>query len=246
MADVRGRTVYSTTRAHTAAAENARLRARAALAPGLLWSAGGGADMKSASLSRSVWIVAVMIPSVARAADVEMVGGRVGRPGSAVVGLAGVNASRTGNPDQGEVRAFGAALNLDIFVATGWSLGLGAGLSRIGSSTSPPAFDTTTTSFRIGPRVGRLIPLGSFLSLWPAVGVGYSREILSSSTPTESLTGSLDPSWLFELDVPLLLHASRYFFVAVGPTLAAAIGSGTQSLSLGSRLSFGLSFDAGG
>jgi len=183
----------------------------------------------------------------ARAADAEgaTASARFGNMGSAVVALGGAGASRTAPSDvAAETRSYTAAANLGIFVENRWSVGLGLGLTRSSSTSSDG--DVALTSFRVGPRLGRLFPIGSFVSVWPEIGIGYARSMQSSSSSTVIFTGLISPSWLVELDVPVLLHPSRYFFIGAGPVLSAGLSSSIQSVSLGSRLSFGLSFDAGG
>jgi hypothetical protein len=201
--------------------------------------------MRSATLARSIVLVATIVPlSAARAADDQATASaRFGRSGSAVVELGLVAGSRTEATDTtSETHSYQGAANLRLFIHDNWAVGLGVGASRIASSFADGS--TTSTSFRIGPRLGRLIPVGSFVSILPEIGLGYARSSSVSNVPV--IGGTPSPSWSIEIVAPILLHASRYFYVAAGPGLGVGLSSAGQSVMLAARLNFGFSFDAGG
>jgi hypothetical protein len=197
----------------------------------------------------AILIWALAPPPHARAADTddgdEAASARFGRAGSAVLGLTAASLSRSaGDETRPAFHGYSARGELSLFVEEGWSVGVGASVNR--STTSYPDGELSSSALAFGPRVGRLLPVASIVSIWPQLWVEYAHATASSSSTTITLTAPPGPVWSVGLDVPVLLHASRTFFVAAGPALVAELGSGGQDLSVGLRLSFGLSLDVGG
>ncbi|HVW24719.1 MAG TPA: hypothetical protein VHC69_05085 [Polyangiaceae bacterium] len=88
-----------------------------------------------------------------------------------------------------------------------------------------------STTFGIGPRVGYDIPLSSFFSIWPKVGLSFS-SVTGPGPDANNLA--------LNLFVPLMLHPAPHFFLGFGPALDVDLtGNQTKSTTIAGRLTIG-------
>ena len=116
------------------------------------------------------------------------------------------------------------SLSVDAFLVDRWSLGVAgeAGWSHGAGAASPAGW---STDYTLEARLGRAIPLGTYATLWPTLGVGASRrDGLASGGARTLLVASVD--------APLLVHPNRRLFVGGGPRVRAVLNGNTQTLEL--------------
>src|SRR6185436_13282681 len=103
----------------------------------------------------------------------------------------------------------------DLVLANGWTAGLGATVAWYRNRSA--SVGGSSSSYAASARLGRVVPISSFASFWPVVALGVHRgPRLFVNNPETALIANID--------LPLVFHASRRFFVGAGPTLAASTG----------------------
>lgn len=123
-----------------------------------------------------------------------------------VAGTPFLSISRDDNDGANAIASTAVVVNpaFDVFVIDGLSIGGEVAFAYVSSSVS----DDNLTVAAIAPRIGWDFPLGSAFSIWPRVGASFAYESQASST-TAIVSASLDAQ--------ILWHATRSFFVGVGP-----------------------------
>jgi len=183
-------------------------------------------------------LASIVTSARARAADPPAALAAFGRPGSAIVEVAGASARSQEVQGLAETtRTVAAALAVSTVITSGWSLGAGLVLGY--GRTTAPSGRITTTELGAELRMGRLTVLAPLVSWWPQVGVGYSRASVSSTDPSITLVGTARGLAMVDLDAPVLLHPGARFFVAAGPGVEARFSSDTQAFAVLGRVSFG-------
>jgi hypothetical protein len=125
------------------------------------------------------------------------------------------------------------SLAADLVLKDGWTVGLGATASWVHATSA--AVVGSQSTYGASARLGRVVPLSSFASVWPVVGLGATRGPRLFPTNPET-------AFVASLDLPLVFHASPRFFVGAGPTLAASTGGYVDVATLYGRLFFGGAF----
>lgn len=123
--------------------------------------------------------------------------------------------------------------SIDVFVTRRLTLGASIGFAH--SEVVDTGFDAqagvssrleqSSNVFGVAPRVGYMVPLGHGFSLWPRVGVAYSRARGTSESvyPTTAWTGSSASEQLVGgVDVALIFRPTRYLYLSAGPELSVA------------------------
>ena len=119
----------------------------------------------------------------------------------------------------------GTGVQFSYFAADHLSIGLGAAVawsSTPALSPGQPGTDNTNIFLlRAGPRVGYDIPLSSYVSFWPQIGVDLRRfETDSPSFAQAAGSSSTNVAISFAAVAPLVFHPVRGFFIGAGPSFA--------------------------
>jgi len=162
-----------------------------------------------------------------------------GDPGGAVFEVDFASASRSQDvPTGSSRRALSTGVGAGTVLGGDWTVG-----AHVSFTYSHQTYQGGTASARdiaAEAVAGRLLPVSSLVSFWLRLGVGYARTNVESSNPTIVLFEPLVPhSFVADADALLLLHPGAHFFVALGPSLRARLGSSSQETALGGRFSFG-------
>jgi len=116
----------------------------------------------------------------------------------------------------------------DYFVAPNVSVGGLLGYRRVSQTFAVglTSFDLTSTTLTVALRGGYNLRLGSQLSLWPKLLLGYQHIAVDVGTTNDS--GYAIP---LEVYVPLLIHVTPHLFIGIGPFFATQlkISVGDQS-----------------
>jgi hypothetical protein len=170
-----------------------------------------------------------------------------GAPGSLVIAASAISAYHQSSPaiDQ---RGGSAQLAAHLFVGHGVSAGVA--FSESWSRIAENGMSLGFRQYALGARLGGLLPFSPWASTWPQLGIGFLRAPPGSiggivplgpaGAPAETTLLELD------LDLPVLLHPTRWFFIGAGPVVQARIGDGGESVSVAGHLTFGGAFDAVG
>jgi hypothetical protein len=170
-----------------------------------------------------------------------------GAPGSLVIALSAISAYHQSGPAMDQ-RGVSGQLAAHLFLGQGLSAGVvfGETWNRIEANGMSLGFK----QYEIGARVGGLLPFSPWASTWPQLGVGFLRTpagqlggvapLLPTGAPGQTSVLALD------LDLPVLLHPTRWFFIGVGPIVQARLGDGGESVTVAGHVSFGGAFDAEG
>ncbi len=93
---------------------------------------------------------------------------------------------------------------IDVFVIDGLSIGGELGVAYVSSSVA----ENDVTVVAIAPRIGWDFQLGSALSIWARAGAAFAY--VSQTSASQAIASG-------SLDVALMWHLNRSFFVGVGP-----------------------------
>jgi hypothetical protein len=120
--------------------------------------------------------------------------------------------------DSGDDYAYTSASlspSIDYFVLDHLSIGTALSISHNVSTVF--GNNLHSTFLAVNPRVGYEIPLGKVVSLWPTLGVSYSRVLQTDAMP--------DRDWFLSVgaSAPLLVHVAKHFFVGGGPYVGATL-----------------------
>jgi hypothetical protein len=134
---------------------------------------------------------------------------------------------------------------LDVFIVRNFSVGLAAiyGVEDTETTVYTETYagnvlflrrplDTTRTTYGGMLRIGGNVPLGRLFSLWPRMGLGFSK----TSVSVEHLTSTLDPNAapdfdydraavFADLNLPLLVHLARHLYAGVGLNLRTGLSA---------------------
>jgi hypothetical protein len=159
-----------------------------------------------------------------------------------------------------DVSAFGGQARVES-VSVGPSADVRGGRFTIGGSVrfthvssrleaQSQATDGTSFSLQVVPRVGILVPLGSHVTLWPRVGVGF---LVGSSEQQGAFVSSQQSTLaglVAQTDALVVVDLGSRFFVAAGPELRfgwttsrlAGFEQNQASLQAGASVAMGVAF----
>ncbi|MBS2015408.1 MAG: hypothetical protein JST00_21145 [Deltaproteobacteria bacterium] len=160
-----------------------------------------------------------------------------------------------------QAKRFSASISpsFEFFVVKNFAIGAAIFASHrevTGYLSDGTVVEETSTGFGMGPRLGYVIPLGRWLSLYPRVTLGFrhvstkaeAANRLTSSTVSVFGNGISEPhsSPFVYGYLPLLLHPSSNFFVGIGPSVFHDIKDARTTVSRGQRTSVSLETVIGG
>jgi hypothetical protein len=149
---------------------------------------------------------------------------------------------------------------IDVFVARNVSVGGTAQIAYAdgrGYGADSSLIETRATTFSAGPRVGYNVPLGSLVSFYPRLTVGFEwtqqqeqlvsgSSISVSGSPLGYPTTTRAGPWI-GADLPLLLHVAPHAVLGFGPTFFQEFGDAQGGPDVGGqRTSVGAAFVVGG
>jgi hypothetical protein len=130
----------------------------------------------------------------------------------------------------------------DFFAAPNISIGGALALTHSSFDTGVPGSSSAdTTGIGILVRGGYNARLGSQVSIWPRLAIGYSHT--SSDTGGASASGYTVP---LRIDAPILIHLAPHFFVGIGPLFQTELVSKTEGQSDAKVTVFGITTIVGG
>jgi hypothetical protein len=126
---------------------------------------------------------------------------------------------------------------MDYFIIDNLSLGGFVGVDYLSTQGGH------TTTFSIGPRVGYNLPLSSYFSVWPKVGMSFasvsqSQDVVAAGGATTSVSTN-STALALNLFVPFLFHPVEHFFVGLGPALDIDLTGDNKTTTIGARLTTG-------
>ena len=165
---------------------------------------------------------------------------KFGAPGMLAAALSTASGYRYKTPDYGN-QGVAAQLTLHAFVAPGFSVGVDGAVSW--SQVANANLSQISHQWRLGVRGGRWLAMAPWLSVWPQVAVGVIRAPPTTYTYAPAgMTPVVEPGTTLAaltLEVPVLIHPTRWFFIGLGPALDATLGDGRQVVNVGARFTFG-------
>jgi hypothetical protein len=176
----------------------------------------------------------------AAASDADAPTAKFGAPGTLAATLSTASGYRYKTPDYGN-QGVAIQLTLHAFVAPGFSVGVDGAISW--SQVADANISQVSHQWRLGVRGGRWLAMTPWLSVWPQVALGVIRTPATEytyapvgATPAEQPAKSLAA---LTVEVPVLIHPVRWFFIGFGPALDAALGGEQQVVNIGARFTFG-------
>lgn len=201
----------------------------------------------TASLGLSLLVTTVSFAAVAQTqpdpgmpkVDPGSPSGRFGGQGQlAIMGEGGVFFTHTSIDGQdGSSTTFVIQPAIDYFLIDHLSLGAFTGLEY---NKAPGG---STTSYRIGPRIGYDIPFSERFSIWPKAGFSFNATTVKldagsiGGVPVPSSSTSNNAIAL-NLYVPIAFHAHNYF-VGFGPALDTDLSGDAKATTISARLTVG-------
>jgi opacity protein-like surface antigen len=222
-------------------------RANSAFVLGMVAAMRGAMSKAIASLGASVLVASLSAAAAAQTqpdpgmpkVDPGSPSGRFGGRGSlAIMGEGGVFFTHTSIKGvEGSTTTFVFQPAIDYFLIDHLSLGAFTGIEY----SHTPA--SSTTSYRIGPRIGYDIPFSDRFSLWPKVGFSFNATTLkidaSEATgvriPSSSTTNN---AIALNVYVPVTFHSHNYF-VGFGPALDTDLSGDSKATTISGRLTVG-------
>lgn len=201
----------------------------------------------TASLGVSVLVMSVSLSAAAQTqpdphmpqVNPNSPSGRFGGQGQlAIMGEGGVFFTHTSIKGQdGSTTTFVFQPAIDYFIIDHLSLGAFTGLEYAKTPGS------STTTYRIGARVGYDIPFSERFSLWPKAGLSFNAttlktdagELLGAPIPSSSVSNN---ALALNLYVPITFHSHNYF-VGFGPALDTDLSGDTKATTISARLTVG-------
>jgi hypothetical protein len=124
-------------------------------------------------------------------------------------------------------------LAADVFVWPDLSVGLGTSFTH--DVLRAQGSSQTANALALSARLGYAQPLGVLATFWPVFSVGASHTSgFAWATP--------DTVFLAGLDLPVLFHPTRHFYVGTGPHFGLRLGSGEETLQAFGSFLFGGAF----
>jgi len=156
------------------------------------------------------------------------------------------------NPDQGYEESrqiLSVNPSVDVVVSGRWTLGASAGFAKVDDAlryVQGPDSEVSTTQgglvLGVGVRAGYVQPLGHGFSLWPRVGVAYSRgqyTVRSTAAGLPNNQHSSTEAIVGGVDLGLMFRPTSFFYVAVTPELTVGY---TEQASVSSMVGSGASW----
>lgn len=129
----------------------------------------------------------------------------------------------------GSIPRFAADLFLRSAVSLGAAVGIAHGTETFNLSGGPSTSETMT-SFLFAPRVGYVLRLAPWLSVWPRAGVTWAYttgDVPDASTGGQASVWS--QAWLATVDVPLALAIVPRVAFTLAPTLDVTLASKSEA-----------------
>jgi hypothetical protein len=120
---------------------------------------------------------------------------------------------------------------VDYFVLQNLSVGIFVGLRRSSQEA------VTVSTIELGSRVGYAIAMSERFSLWPKIGLSYSRTDVDVHAPQDvTVLGPFGTSAVtLNVFAPVLYHPVPHFFLGFGP----GIDIDKSAITVGARLTLG-------
>jgi hypothetical protein len=163
-----------------------------------------------------------------------------GAAGSVVLVGSTLLVSRTAKESLTEI--FAGQLAVNFFPVSGLSVGIAGAETWVGSDQASGISESAT--YQLEARAGIQRPLSPWASFWPQLGIGFSRSINTVTDSSRVVIPGEPPETqlVFDLDLPVLVHPSRWFFLGFGPELQASFSDATNSLRVAGHFVFGGAF----
>lgn len=196
-----------------------------------------------ASLGASLLVVCVSAAAAAQTqpdpgmpkVDPGSPSGRFGGQGSlAIMGEGGVFFTHTSVKGQdGSTTTFVFQPAIDYFLIDHLSLGAFTGIEY----TKTPL--ESTTSYRIGPRLGYDIPFSDRFSIWPKAGLSFNATTIKTDAVGPIPSASVSNNAIaLNLYAPITFHSHNYF-VGFGPALDTDLSGDAKATTISARLTVG-------
>jgi hypothetical protein len=125
------------------------------------------------------------------------------------------------------------SLAADVFAWRDLSVGLGTSFTH--DVVRSQGNSQTANALALSARVGYAQPLGVLATFWPVLSAGASHASgFAWARP--------DNVFIAGLDLPVLIHPTRHFYVGTGPHFGMRLAPGEQTLSVLGSFLFGGAF----